>query len=281
MNEYLLQLRYCVVVNSVFLCYSYFFGPIKRLDAEDQLMHSVNEYGSFLVRNSEKTPGAYSIAVRDTDRVRHFKIYHDQESKFYIDKEQSFNSVQGLISFYCKNSTGLGVRLKKPCLIAEQPKTTNDLSMLNEAWETQRSLVIPVKKIGVGQFGEVWEGSWNDMPVAIKIQPINADTVEFTGEIEVLKDLNHDCIIKLLAVCTKDVPIYVITEFMNHGSLLEYLKGGGSALGLHQKIDIARQVATGMAYLERRHIVHCDIAARNVLVSEDFDKLVCSRMTRL
>ena len=239
-------------------------------------MESINEYGSFLVRDSEKTPGAYSLAVRDTDRVRHFKIYRqNHEGKFYIHEEQYFNLVQDLIAFYSIYCNGLCVSLKKSCLIAEQPLTTSDITKVNEAWETKRNLVNPIKKIGAGQFGELWEGTWNDTPVAIKIQPDNADSFEFTEEVGVLRKLNHDCIIKLLAVCTKENPIYIITELMTHGNLLGYLKSYGSALNLHHKIDIAKQVATGMDYLEEQCVVHCDLAARNVLVSEYSNKLIC------
>ena len=238
--------------------------------------HSINECGSFLVRDSEKTPGAYSLAVRDTDRIRHFKIYRQNyEGRFYIHNEQYFNSVQCLITFYTTYCNGLGVILKKPCLIAEQPLTTSDLTKFNEAWETKRSLVHPIKKIGAGQFGELWQGTWNDIPVAIKIQPDDADSYEFIEEVDVLKKLKHDHIIKLLAVCTKESPIYIITELMVHGSLLAYLQSYGSALQLRQKIDIAKQVAIGMSYLEDQCVVHCDLAARNVLVSEYSNKLIC------
>ena len=246
------------------------------MDAEAQLKQSINEHGSFLVRDSEKTPGAYSLAVRDTDRVRHFKIYRQNyEGKFYINEEQCFNSVQNLITSYSTYCNVLDVVLKKPCLIAEQPLTTRDLNKVNEAWETKRSLVNPIKKIGAGQFGELWQGTWNDVPVAIKIQPDNADSFEFIEEVDVLKKLNHDHIIKLLAVCTKETPIYIITELMIHGNLLGYLKSYGSALQLRQKIDVARQVAMGMSYLEDQCVVHCDLAARNVLVSENSNKLIC------
>jgi len=259
------------------LIYRWFFGAIKRLDAENQLKSSVNEFGSFLVRESEKTPGAYSLAVRDTDRVKHFKINRvNDRGKFYIHYEQCFDSVQDLIKCYRKNSNGLDVHLKKPCIIVELPKLADELTEADEAWEVERSSVEFVKKLGAGQFGELWEGTLNGAPVAVKIQPVMADSLEFWQEAAVLKDLDHPCIIKLLVVCMKEVPIYIITELTKHGSLLEYFKGDGCALKLPQKIDIAAQVATGMFYLEGLCVIHCDLAARNILVTEDSNnKLIC------
>ena len=262
----------------VFHCHSYFFGAIKRLDAENQLMQPVNEYGSYLVRYSETTPGDYSLAVRDTDRVRHFKIRNDADKgKFYIHDVQCFDSVQDLITFYSKNSNGLSVCLKTPCQIVELPQYADVLRAANEAWETERGSVSFVKKLGTtpGQFGELWEGTWKDTLVAVKIQPDKADSWEFFLEVAVLKDLDHSCIIKLLAVCTKEEPIYIITELMKDGSLLEYLRSDDNKLKLHQKLDILTQVATGMAYLESKCVIHCDLAARNILVSEDSNRLIC------
>ena len=40
----------------------------------------------------------------------------------------------------------------------------------------------------------------------------------------------------------QEEPIYIITELMKNGSLLEYLQGKGRTLKLPQLIDIAAQV---------------------------------------
>lgn len=38
-----------------------------------------------------------------------------------------------------------------------------------DQWEIDRNSLVFVKKLGSGQFGEVWEGLWNNTtPVAIK-----------------------------------------------------------------------------------------------------------------
>ena len=41
-----------------------------------------------------------------------------------------------------------------------------------------------------------------------------------------MKRLRHPKLIQLYAVCTQDEPIYIVTELMKYGSLLEFLQGG-------------------------------------------------------
>ena len=60
------------------------------------------------------------------------------------------------------------------------------------------------------------------------------DPKDFLAEAQIMKKLRHPKLIQLYAVCTQDEPIYIITELMRHGSLLEFLQGTAShSLGLH------------------------------------------------
>lgn len=71
---------------------------------------------------------------------------------------------------------------------------------------------------------------------------------DFVQEAQVMKKIHHPNLLQLYAVCTIGEPIYIVTELMKFGSLLEYLKHGeGKNVTLHQMIDISSQIASGKA----------------------------------
>jgi serine/threonine protein kinase len=78
----------------------------------------------------------------------------------------------------------------------------------------------------VFQFGEVWEGKFNNMtPVAIKKLKAGAtDPSDFLCEAQFMKKLRHAKLLQLIAVCTRDEPILIITELMRE-NLLQFLQG--------------------------------------------------------
>lgn len=96
-----------------------------------------------------------------------------------------------------------------------------------DQWEIDRSSLKFVRKLGHGQFGEVWEGLWNNTtPVAVKtLKSGTMDPKDFLAEAQIMKKLRHNKLIQLYAVCTLEEPIYIITELMKNGSLLDYLQG--------------------------------------------------------
>lgn len=56
------------------------------------------------------------------------------------------------------------------------------------------------------------------------------DAEDFLREAQIMKRLRHPKLIQLYAVCTLEEPIYIITELMTNGSLLEYLQSKKATL---------------------------------------------------
>jgi fyn-related kinase len=50
------------------------------------------------------------------------------------------------------------------------------------------------------------------------------NTADFLTEASIMKQLKHPNLIQLYAVCTIGEPIYIVTELMQNGSLLDYLQ---------------------------------------------------------
>ncbi|CAH2285244.1 tyrosine- kinase Lyn isoform X1 [Pelobates cultripes] len=249
----------------------WFFKDITRKDAERQLLAPGNSAGAFLIRESETVQGSYSLSIRDFDPqtgdvIKHYKIRTLDNGGYYISPRITFPSISDMIKHYQKQADGLCRKLEKPCYSPKPQKPWD-----KDAWEIPRDSIKMVKKLGAGQFGEVWMGFYNNnTKIAVKtLKPGTMSVQAFMQEANLMKTLQHDKLVRLYAVVSKEEPIYIITEFMAKGSLLDFLKSdeGGKVL-LPKLIDFSAQIAEGMAYIERKNYIHRDLRAANVLVSE-------------
>ncbi|CAF1205471.1 unnamed protein product, partial [Didymodactylos carnosus] len=171
---------------------------------------------------------------------------------------------------HTENVDGLCCQLTVAC---PRPTLTT-CTISKDIWEVPRNSLQFIRKLGQGDFGEVWEGKWN-RTIDVAIKTIKEGTVSrqtFVDEAVIIKKLRHDKLVQLYAVCTEpdDQPIYIVTEFMSNGNLLDYLRDSNARdLPLRTLVDMAAQIAAGMAYLEHEHYIHRDLAARNVLVGDN------------
>lgn len=251
----------------------WFYGKIGRVEAQKFLLSSGNRHGAFLIRESENVGNNFALSVRDGDVVKHYRIRAlDNNQGFFISRRSEFPTLQDLVEHYKKESDGLCDKLGQPCTKSEKPQTVGLSYDTADKWEIDRSAVKFLKKLGAGNFGEVWEGLWNGT-TRVAIKTLREGTMQpgaFLKEAEIMKKLIHPKLVQLYAVCSREEPIYIVTELMTKGSLLEYLHGDGrNELNMSKMIDISAQVAEGMAFLESHGFVHRDLAARNVLVGEE------------
>jgi fyn-related kinase len=228
----------------------------------------LNSYGSYLIRGSERSQGNYCLSVRDRDRIRHYKIHRLYNQELYISPCSTFKTLQDLVTHYQQHAGGLCVNLRKPCVIS-----TDISGQVIDEWQVDRSDIRFVRKLMSDTLIELWEGIWNNTtPVAVKtLKPNQSMTVdEFLQSANLMKKLLHPKIVQLYGLCSKEEPVFIITELMKHESLLEYLQlhSKGRSLKPPQLIHMAAQVAAGMAYLEGEKVVHRDLAATNIQVGE-------------
>lgn len=85
---------------------AWFHGKISRVSAEQTLLNCPQE-GAYLFRESESSPGGFSLSVRVHNRtgihVQHFKILRDDAGKYFLWVVK-FNSLNELINYHKSSS---------------------------------------------------------------------------------------------------------------------------------------------------------------------------------
>ncbi|EDO47110.1 predicted protein, partial [Nematostella vectensis] len=157
-------------------------------------------------------------------------------------------------------------------------------------WEIPRDRVVLKDKLGEGEFGIVMEGELlieEEAPrkVAIKMLKSDADRTDHKDmlrELDMFKGIGqHENVVSLIGACTLGMPLYIITEFIAGGTLLELLRESRcitssyvnanlvSKLSGKDLLKLALGAARGMRHISGNRFVHRDLATRNVLVTED------------
>ncbi|XP_022909012.2 tyrosine-protein kinase Abl isoform X2 [Onthophagus taurus] len=261
--------NYVTPVNSLEK-HSWYHGPISRNAAEYLLSSGIN--GSFLVRESESSPGQRSISLRYEGRVYHYRINEDPEGKVFVTAESKFNTLAELVHHHSMLSDGLITQLLYPAPKHNKP-TVFPLSPEPDEWEINRTDIVMRHKLGGGQYGDVYEAVWKRYNMTVAVKTLKEDTMalkDFLEEAAIMKEMKHPNLVQLMGVCTREPPFYIITEFMSKGNLLDYLRNANKQnINAVVLMYIATQIASGMSYLESRNFIHRDLAARNCLVGEN------------
>ncbi|XP_013100344.1 focal adhesion kinase 1 isoform X2 [Stomoxys calcitrans] len=155
-------------------------------------------------------------------------------------------------------------------------------------YELDRSEITLNNTIGVGQFGDVFIGTYHTklkcgastkgdkgdansaiIQVAVKTCKANDDPEKmerFLEEAYVMQKFDHPHIIRLIGICSEN-PVWIVMELAEYGELRAYLKSSAEKLRRETLLLFCYQLSTALSYLESKKFVHRDIAARNVLVS--------------
>ncbi|XP_076011611.1 insulin-like growth factor 1b receptor [Genypterus blacodes] len=255
------------------------------------------------VRLANLSPGNYSVKVRATSLAGNGSWTHMMD--LYV-AERYENILYAMIFvpiavilFICFLVSALIVlnrkrnsdRLGNGVLYASvNPEYFSAAEMyVPDEWEVAREKIALNRELGQGSFGMVYEGNAKgvvkDEPetrVAIKTVNESAsmrERIEFLNEASVMKEFNCHHVVRLLGVVSQGQPTLVIMELMTRGDLKSYLRSlrpkeqQWSSLSLpplKKMLQMAGQIADGMAYLNANKFVHRDLAARNCMVAEDF-----------
>src|SRR5688572_17946875 len=131
-----------------------------------------------------------------------------------------------------------------------------------------------VSPLGAGGMGEVYRARdtrlGREVAVKVLLPEVSADDSRrrrFEQEARSASALNHPNIVTVYDVGSVDSTIYLATELVEGRTVRELLADG--ALPLRKLLDVAVQVAEGLAKAHDAGLVHRDLKPENLIVSKD------------
>ncbi|XP_054473898.1 receptor tyrosine-protein kinase erbB-3a [Anoplopoma fimbria] len=135
-----------------------------------------------------------------------------------------------------------------------------------------------IKLLGNGVFGSVHKGIWIPAGDTVKL-PVAIKTIhdrtkrqtfhELTDHMMTIGSMNHVNVVRTLGICP-GASLQLVTQLSSQGSLLEHVRNSKNKLSPQRLLNWCVQIAKGMYYLEDNRMVHRNLAARNVLLKNNY-----------
>ena len=142
---------------------------------------------------------------------------------------------------------------------------------INEIKEIPEKKYKIKKLLGVGSYGRVFlaQNIYTLEYIAMKEIPKTAEDLltdsEIMDEIEILKNLDHPDIVRIMEFYNTEENYYIINEYCSGGELFDQINKRFSET---QIAVMFRQILSGLAYLHSNNIIHRDLKLENILIKE-------------
>lgn len=126
--------------------------------------------------------------------------------------------------------------------------------------------------LGSGSFGSVYLARLEKgVVMAVKVFNLQMEyaSKSFETECEMLSKLRHRNLTKVISACSNLDFKALLLEYMQNGSLDDWVHSDGSFLDLMQRLEIMIDVAAALEYLHHgfvKPVIHCDLKPSNILL---------------
>ena len=194
------------------------------------------------------------------------KFSDQKKTEFEEELRKSINSMHERKSSYGGSSIGSSFLSD-----GESNISISNKLFIDETNDNPTKKYEILSKLGSGSFGSVYlaRNKYTNEKVAMKqIKKSSANLLsdgEITDEIEILKNLDHPDIVRIIESFNTKNSYILITEYCEGGELFDQVK---NQLSETQIAVIFKQVLSGLAYLHSNNIVHRDLKLENILIHE-------------
>nr|XP_033936237.1 tyrosine-protein kinase JAK2 isoform X2 [Pseudochaenichthys georgianus] len=280
-------------------------GPITSEFAVNKLKKSGFKGSAFLLRQSPKDYDNFFLTVCvQTPLGPDYKDCLIIKNEHYTlpGVQKLFSSLRELTSYYQHNKLLLAeVPVKLGRCSPPRPKELTNLIIIrnNSSVEAQGSPTPERNKfshiqfhmikcedlqwgecLGQGSFTRIFKGYKTDIrdgekhvtDVFLKeLDVVHKNCWEsFFEAASLMSQISHKHLLLVYGVSVQGVKNIMVQEFVKYGALDLYLKRGGS-VSVSWKLDVAKQLASALNFLEEKNIVHGNICGKNLLLAREGD----------
>ncbi|KAK7329269.1 hypothetical protein VNO77_23424 [Canavalia gladiata] len=265
---------------------------VKMLEGSEEIPEPVNPFqhlldGGFVAHSVQvsETYTSISSMVTDSSIVRATPVMRKYEIELALSTIILWLMILLVLSCCNNPKTKIYSSSNKQFLTLTIDEFLNDMEKEKPIRFTCEQLRVATnnytKLLGSGGFGEVYKGSFsNKIIVAVKILRGNSNKrveEQFMAEVGTIGKIHHFNLIQLYGFCFERDLRALVYEYMENGSLEEYLFHEHKTLRFGKLHEIAVGTARGIAYLHedcKQKIIHYDIKPGNILLDANFNPKV-------
>uniref|UniRef100_A0A8C2YVY0 Tyrosine-protein kinase n=1 Tax=Cyclopterus lumpus TaxID=8103 RepID=A0A8C2YVY0_CYCLU len=274
---------------------SHCHGPISMEIAIHRLQRRGNKQGLYILRCSPKDFNKYFLTFPVEVEYKHCQITKSVVGEFNLSgTKRNFGSLQELLSCYQKEtvrSDSFIFQFSKCCPPKSKEKSCLLVCRSNKGSEVPLSPSLHRHNISQMVFHKIRKEdldlNYNNDPlgdyglvhqteVVMKVldQAHRNYSESFFEAASMMSQLSHKHLILNYGVSLQTCPVsdIMVQEYVKFGSLDTYLKKNKNSINLLWKLEVAKQLAWAMNFLEEKHLVHGNVCAKNILLIREEDR---------